>query len=71
MHATHQGQNRRKGDELMPLGKDTENAKQNRQTLAMLQILALGNRQIELGKTQPAADVIKRLRGGRDVDVRR
>lgn len=30
--------------------------------MALLKILALGNRQIEDGKVQPAADVIKRLR---------
>jgi prevent-host-death family protein len=31
-------------------------------TLALLKILALGNQQIEAGKVQPAADVIKKLR---------
>jgi hypothetical protein len=34
-------------------------------TLAILKILELGNRQIEEGKIQPAADVIKRLRKSR------
>ena len=32
------------------------------ETVALLEILALGNRQIETGLTQPAADVIARLR---------
>ena len=30
--------------------------------MALLKILALGNRQIEAGKVEPAAVVIKRLR---------
>lgn len=33
------------------------------ETLALLKILALGNRQIEAGKVAPAASVIERLRG--------
>ena len=32
------------------------------ETLALLKMLALGNRQIEAGQVQPAADVIARLR---------
>lgn len=32
------------------------------ETMALLKILALGNRQIETGKVQPAAEVIKHLR---------
>jgi hypothetical protein len=35
---------------------------QLRETLALLSILEMGSRQIEEGKVQPAADVIKRLR---------
>lgn len=35
---------------------------QEQATMALLKILALGNRQIEEGKVQPAADVIERLR---------
>jgi hypothetical protein len=34
--------------------------------MALLKILALGNRQIEEGKVQPVADVIKRLRERRE-----
>ncbi len=32
------------------------------ETLALLRILELGNRQIEKGRVQPAAEVIARLR---------
>jgi prevent-host-death family protein len=32
------------------------------ETMALLKILALGNRQIEEGKVEPSADVIQRLR---------
>lgn len=35
---------------------------QTQETMAMLKILALGNRQIEAGQVQPAAEVIARLR---------
>jgi len=35
---------------------------QTQETMAMLKILALGNRQIEAGRVQPAAEVIARLR---------
>ena len=35
---------------------------QTQETLALLKILALGTRQVEEGKVQPAADVIQRLR---------
>lgn len=42
--------------------QDIETFEQTQETMALLKILALGNRQIEDGKTQPAAEVIKRLR---------
>lgn len=44
--------------------QDIESYEQAQETMALLKILALGNRQIEGGKVQPAADVIKRLREG-------
>jgi prevent-host-death family protein len=34
------------------------------QTMALLKILALGMRQIETGRIESAADVLKRIRGG-------
>lgn len=47
--------------------QDIESYEQIQETMALLKILALGNRQIEGGKTQPAADVIKRLRERREI----
>jgi len=46
--------------------QDIESYEQTQATMALLKILALGNRQIEEGKVQPAADVIKRLRDRRE-----
>ncbi len=45
-----------------------DNDKQTNQTLALLKILALGNKQIEEGKVQPAADVFKRIRERSQMD---
>jgi len=42
--------------------QDIASYEQTQEALALLKILALGNRQIEEGKVQPAADVLKRLR---------
>jgi prevent-host-death family protein len=42
--------------------QDIESYEQTQETMALLKILALGSRQIEEGKVQPAADVVKRLR---------
>jgi prevent-host-death family protein len=39
---------------------------QTQETMALLKILALGNRQIEEGKVAPAAEVVKRLRARRE-----
>jgi prevent-host-death family protein len=41
---------------------DIESYEQTQETMALLKILALGNRQIEKGEIEPAAKVIKRLR---------
>ena len=46
--------------------QDIESYEQTQETMALLKILALGNRQIEEGKVQPAADVVKRLRERRE-----
>jgi prevent-host-death family protein len=45
--------------------QDIESYEQTQETMALLKILALGNRQIEEGKTEPAAKVVKRLRENR------
>ena len=37
-----------------------------KETIALLKILAFGNRQIEEGKVKSAADVVKHIRGGRE-----
>ena len=42
--------------------QDVASYEETQETLALLKILALGNRQIEEGKVAPAADVVKRLR---------
>ncbi|MBN1320233.1 MAG: type II toxin-antitoxin system Phd/YefM family antitoxin, partial [Thermoleophilia bacterium] len=42
---------------------DIASYEQSQETLAMLKILALGNRQIDEGRVQPASEVFRRLRG--------
>ena len=42
--------------------QDIDAYEQMQETVALLKILALGSRQIEEGRVQPAADVIARLR---------
>ena len=46
--------------------EDIESYEQTQETMALLKILALGTRQIEEGKIQPAQDVIRRLRERRE-----
>ncbi len=46
--------------------QDIESYEQTQETMALLKILALGNRQIEEGKIQPAEGVVRRLREGRE-----
>lgn len=43
--------------------QDVASFEQTQETLALLKILALGNRQIEAGRTVRPADAIRRLRG--------
>jgi len=43
--------------------QDIESYEQTRETMALLKILAMGNRQIEEGKIESAIGVVKRLRG--------
>ena len=42
--------------------QDIESYEQTQDTMALLKILALGNRQIDEGKVESAADAVKRLR---------
>ena len=42
--------------------QDIESYEQLHETIALLKILALGTRQIEEGKIQPAKDIVERLR---------
>lgn len=42
--------------------QDIKSYEQTQETMALLKILALGTRQIEEGKVQPAGDVVRRLR---------
>ena len=42
--------------------QDVASYEETQETLALLKILALGNQDIEAGKTRPLADVVKRLR---------
>lgn len=46
--------------------QDIESYEKTQEAMALLKILALGSRQIEEGKLQPAADVVKRLRNRRE-----
>ena len=46
--------------------QDVESYEQTQETLALLKILALGNRQIEADKVQSAATVIKEIRERRE-----
>ena len=45
--------------------QDIDSYEQMQEAVALLKVLALGSRQIEAGRVQPAADVIARLRGRR------
>ena len=42
--------------------QDIESYEQTQETMALLKILARGNRQVEEGRVEPAADVVGRLR---------
>ena len=45
--------------------QDVASYEETQETLALLKILALGNREIEAGKVTPVADVVARLRAKR------
>ena len=42
--------------------QDIASYEATQETLALLKILALGNREVEAGKVKPVADVVRRLR---------
>jgi prevent-host-death family protein len=42
--------------------QDIVSYEETQETLALLKLLALGNREIEAGKAKPLADVVQRLR---------
>lgn len=48
--------------------QDIESFEQTQETMALLKILALGSRQIEEGRTQPASEVVSRLRQSLEAD---
>lgn len=45
--------------------QDVASFEETQETLAMLKILALGNKDVAAGKVRPAADVVARLRAKR------
>ena len=45
--------------------QDIASYESTQETLALLKILALGNREIEEGKVVPVADVVRHLRAGK------
>ena len=47
--------------------QDIESYEKTQQTMALLKILAIGMRQIEEGKVQPAEKVFKRIRKGQEM----
>ena len=46
--------------------QDIASYEQTQETMALLKILALGNRQIEAGRVRSAASIVKRLRAKKD-----
>lgn len=42
--------------------QDVASYEQTQETLALLKVLALGNREVEAGKLKPVAEVVNRLR---------
>ncbi len=48
--------------------QDISSYAQTQETLALLKILALGQRQVENGQVHPAADVISRIRRQKETD---
>ena len=56
--------------EAKAIVQDIASYEKERETMAMLKILALGNQQIDKGEVIPAADALNRIRGKkRDTNV--
>ena len=51
--------------EAKAVHQDVASYEETQETLALLKILALGDREIEAGKVKPIADVVARLRARR------
>ena len=45
--------------------QDLESYEETQETLALLKILAIGNREIDEGRTAPVEEVVKRIRSSR------
>ena len=52
--------------EARAIMQDVHSYEQTQETLALLKILALGTRQIEAGKVQPANNVLRQIRRERE-----
>ncbi len=48
--------------------QDIASYEETQETLALLKLLALGNRDIEAGKVAPVGDVVQRLRSRQDAE---
>lgn len=46
--------------------QDIRSYEETQETIALLKILTLGNRQVEEGKTVPLGDAVKRIRKGKE-----
>lgn len=51
--------------------QDVVSYEETQETLALLKILALSQREVEAGKVRPLADVVKRLRASRVTSAKR
>lgn len=47
---------------------DVHSYEESQETMALLQILAIGEKQIEAGETYPIAEVIRQIRGKKSID---
>lgn len=48
--------------------QDVASYEETQETMALLKVLALGNKQVEQGKVKPVADIVKRLRSQKTRD---